>query len=155
MFTHGNAVGGSATSLGTLGFSAAPSFSANGTLLSTAPLTGTNGALPAYAPATGAASGPAFGTGYTNVAGFNGTPSGIGYTDPYLGGRAPEYINYTFGFQHQWTDDLVSSITYVGSQGHFLPTDGGNPRGFYSDQLDPKYLSIGSDLSDTGSGITL
>ena len=26
MFTHGNAVGGSSTSLGTLGFSAAPSF---------------------------------------------------------------------------------------------------------------------------------
>ena len=58
MFTHGNAVGGSATSLGTLGFSAAPSFSANGQLLSTLPLTGTNGAIPAYTAATGTASGP-------------------------------------------------------------------------------------------------
>ena len=37
MFTHGDAVGGGATSLGTLGFSAAPSFSSS-QLLSTAPI---------------------------------------------------------------------------------------------------------------------
>ncbi len=43
MFTHGNAVGGSATSLGTLGFAASPSFAASGTLLSTAPLTAARG----------------------------------------------------------------------------------------------------------------
>jgi hypothetical protein len=154
MFTHGNAVGGSATSLGTLGFSAAPAFAANGSLQSTLPFTGTNGAIPAYAPPGGTASGPAFGTGYTNVNGYTGTPSSIGYTDPYLGGRAPEYINYTLGFQHQWTDSLTSSISYVGSQGHFLPTDGGNPRGFWADQLDPKYLSLGSNLNLTGPALT-
>jgi hypothetical protein len=154
MFTHGNAVGGSATSLGTLGFSAAPSFSANGQLLSTAPLTGSNGAIPAYTLASGTASGPAYGTGYTNIAGYTGTPSSIGYADPYLGSRAPEYINYTFGFQHQWTDAFTSTITYVGSQGHFLPADGTNARGYYSDQLDPKYLALGSNLNLTGSALT-
>jgi hypothetical protein len=164
MFTHGNAVGGSATSLGTLGFSAAPAFSSSGTLLSTAPFTGTNGAIPAYASACGVASGPAFGTGYTLVgsyttpgcgtASYTGTPSSIGYVDPYLGGRAPEYINYTFGFQHQWTDTLVSTVTYVGSQGHFLPADGSNARGFWADQLDPQYLSLNSNLNLTGSALT-
>lgn len=154
MFTHGNAVGGSATSLGTLGFSAAPAFSASGTLLSTAPLTGANGTLPTYSSATGTASGPAFGTGYTTKSGYTGTPSSIGYADPYLGSRAPEYINYTFGFQHQWTDAFTSSISYVGSQGHFLPSDGSNARGYWADQLDPKYLSLGSNLNLTGAALT-
>jgi len=147
MFTHGGAVGGSASSLGTLGFSAAPSFSASGTLLSTAPFTATSAVFPAFIGAAGVASGPQYGTGYTTVAGYTGTPSGIGYDDPYLGSRAPEFVNYTFGFQHQWTDAIATTMTYVGSQGHFLPTDGGNPRGFFADQLDPKYLALGSNLS--------
>lgn len=154
MFTHGNAVGGSATSLGTLGYSSAPSFSANGQLLSTFPLTGSNGAIPAYTVASGVASGPAYGTGYTTKSGYTGSPSSIGYADPYLGSRAPEYINYTFGFQHQWTDAFTSTITYVGSQGHFLPADGSNARGYWADQLDPQYLSLGSNLSLTGSALT-
>jgi Carboxypeptidase regulatory-like domain len=155
MFTHGNAVGGSASSLGTLGFSTAPSFSPSGSLLSTAPLTAASGyAIPAYTVATGVASGPAFGTGFTNTTGFTASPSGMGYADPYLGGRAPEYINWTFGFQRQWTSALTSSITYVGSQGHFLPADGSNARGFYADQLDPKYLSLGAKLSDTAAAET-
>jgi hypothetical protein len=154
MFTHGNAVGGgtaSANGAGNLGFSAAPSFSANGQLLSTFPLTGSNSAFPAFAPAAGRASGAAYGTGYTTVKGYTGTPSTVGYADPYLGGRAPEYINWSFGFQHQWTDALTSNLTYVGSQGHFLPADGTNARGLYADQLDPKYLSLGSNLSLTGA----
>lgn len=147
MFTHGNAVGGSATSLGTLGFSGGLSASASGSLLSTAPLTGNNGLLPGFTAPTGSASGPQFGTGNTTASGFTGTPQSTGYTDPYLGGRAPEYINWTFGFQHSWTNALTSTITYVGSQGHFLPTDGGNPRGYFSNQLDPKYLGLGSNLA--------
>ena len=157
MYTHGNAVGGgnqSSTGTGTLGFSAAPSFSANGQLLSTFPLTGTNNAFPAFAPAAGRDSGPAYGTGYTNIAGYTGTPSGMGYADPYLGGRAPQYINWSFGFQHQWTDALTSTISYVGSQGHFLPADGSNARGYWANQLDPKYLALGSNLNKTGSDLT-
>ncbi len=147
MFAHGGAVGGSASSLGTLGFSAAPSFSASGTMLSTAPFTGTNGAIPSYALATGTASGPAYGTGYTTVAGYTGTPSSIGYDDPYLGGRAPEFINWNLGFQHQWSTAFTSTISYVGSQGHFLPVDSGSPRGYWSNGLDPKYLTLGSALT--------
>ncbi|HTV08073.1 MAG TPA: carboxypeptidase-like regulatory domain-containing protein [Candidatus Aquilonibacter sp.] len=164
MFTHGNAVGGLNTSLGTLGYSAAPSFSATGQLLSSAPLTGSNGAIPAFAPACGVNSGPEYGTGYTTVSSFTqpgcstasytGSPSGMGYPDPYLGSRAPEYINWTFGFQHQWTPSIASTITYVGSQGHFLQADGSNARGYWADQLDPKYLSLGSNLSLTGSALT-
>ena len=148
MFSHGGAVGGSASSLGTLGFSSAPAFSVGGTLLSTMPLTGTSGAIPTYTVATGVASGPQYGTGYTTTAGYTATPSGIGYDDPYYGARAPEFINYNFGFQHQWTSAFTSTISYVGSQGHFLPVDSGSPRGYWSDGLDPKYLlSVGSALT--------
>jgi hypothetical protein len=155
IFTHGNAVGGGGSTAGlagnTLGFAASPSFAANGQLLSTFPLTGTAGAFPAYAQALGRASGPSFGTGYTTTSGYTGTPSSISYYDPYLGGRAPEYIDWTFGFQHQWTDAITSNITYVGSQGHFLPADGTNARGFWANQLDPKYLGLGSTLSTAGT----
>jgi hypothetical protein len=156
MFTHGNGVGGSNSSVtgsasNALGYSATPTFSSNGTLLSTAPFTGTNGAIPAYAAALGRASGPAYGTGYTTTAGYTGTPSTVAYYDPYLGSRAPEFINWSLGLQHQWTPNFVTTMTYVGSQGHFLLADGSNARGFYSDQLDPKYLALGSVLATTGT----
>ena len=154
MFTHGNAVGGSATSLGTLGYSGGLSASVNGSLLSTAPLTGTNGAMPSFAPPIGSASGPGYGTGYTTATGYTSSPLSMGYADPYLGGRAPEYINWSFGFQHQWTSALTSSIMYVGSEGHFLPADGSNARGYWADQLDPQYLSLGSNLNLTGTALT-
>jgi len=163
MFTHGNAVGGLNTSIGTLGFSSAPSFSANGSLLSTMPLHGTNGAIPAFATATGVSSGPAYGTGYTTTTGYTGTPSTMQYDDPYYGGRAPEYINWTFGIQRQIANPMTLTLSYVGSEGHFLQTDGGNGRGYWNDELDPKYLiSVGNcaanpaacPLADKGAAMT-
>ena len=154
MFTHGNAVGGSATSLGTLGFSGGLSASSSSsTYLSSAPLTSTTAALPNFTAPAGVASGHAYGTGYTTTTGYTSSPQSMGYTDPYLGGRAPEYINWTFGFQHQWTQAFATTITYVGSQGHFLPADGSNARGYFADQLDPKYLSLGTKLNDSGANM--
>lgn len=153
MFTHGNAVGGLNTTIGTLGYAASPSFSANGSLLSTVPFTGSNGAVPSYAPAAGVASGPAYGTGYTTTSGHTGTPSSMGYVDPYLGGRAPEYINWSFGFQRQLTSKLTASAYYVGSEGHFVQSDSLTARGHWSNQLDPKYLNLGSILADKGSAM--
>ncbi len=159
MYTHGNGVGGGNASVtggaaNSLGFSASPSFSASGTLLSTAPFSGANGALPAFTAATGSASGPAFGTGFTTTAGYTGTPSGVAYYDTYLGSRAPQYITWTLGLQHQWGKAFTSTMTYVGSQGHFLIADGSNARGNWANQLDPKYLSLGTNLSLTGTALT-
>jgi len=151
MFTHGDAVGGLASSLGTLGFSAAPSFSVNGQLLSTIPLTGTNGAVPAYSGAAGVASGPQFGTGYTTTSGYTGSPSSIGYDDPYYGSRAPEYINWTFGLQRQLNNAMAFTLTYVGSEGHFLQLDSFHARGQWANDLDPKYLYLGSTLATAGT----
>jgi hypothetical protein len=40
---------------------------------------------------------------------------------------------------------MTATISYVGNQGHFLvPT--GSPRGYWSNQLDPKYLSLGTTV---------
>ncbi|MDW5267428.1 MULTISPECIES: TonB-dependent receptor [Acidobacteriaceae] len=148
VYSHGNGVAGSSASAQgtkTLGFSASPNFSANSsTYLTTAPL---DSGVPAYAPAAGIASGPQFGTGYTKTPGYTGSPSSATYGDPYYGGRAPQFINYTFGLQHQWTNAFTTSISYVGSQAHFLMSDGGNARGYWSDQLDPKYLNLGPCLT--------
>ena len=122
-------------------------------MLSTAPFTGTNGALPTYSLACGTASGAQYGTGYTTLTGpatcgatgtatYTAAPSSMGYPDPYLGGRAPEYINWAFGIQQQLTNAVAVTVTYVGSEGHFLPADGSNARGYWADQLDPKHLSL-------------
>jgi hypothetical protein len=154
MYTHGGAVGGLNTSLGTLGFSAAPSFSSNGSLLSTIPLHGNNGTIPTYTSAAGVASGPAYGTGYTKSSGFTGTPSSMSYNDPYLGGRAPEFINWSFGVQRQLANGITVTASYVGSEGHFLQLDSYHARGYWSNDLDPKYLYLGSRLADTGTTAT-
>jgi len=155
MFTHGDAVGGLATTLGTLGFSAAPSFSsANDVTVMTGLLAGGSGAIPTYTAATGVASGPGYGTGYTKTSGYTGSPSSFNYDDPYLGSRAPEYINWTFGLQRQLSNALTATVTYVGSEGHFLQTDSLTGRGQWSNQLAPKYLSLGARLADTGTTAT-
>jgi Carboxypeptidase regulatory-like domain len=155
MFSHGDAVGGLASSLGTLGFSAAPSFSSS--LAETAMsnlLVGGSGAIPTYTLASGAASGPGYGTGY---AGNSTAPSSMQYNDPYLGGRAPEYLNWNLGIQRQITNTITANVNYVGSEGHFLQLDSNHARGYWADDLDPKYVALlgynvnASHLSDTSN----
>lgn len=160
IFSHGDAVGGLNTSLGTLGYSAAPSFSSNSSIVTTMNglLAGGNGAVPSYTAASGAASGPAYGTGYLQTASngaSTGSPSsGMNYNDPYLGGRAPEYVNWNFGIQRQLANAITANITYVGSEGHFLQVDSFHARGYWSNDLDPKYLYLGTALADLGNGKT-
>jgi hypothetical protein len=159
MFSHGGAVGGLNTSIGTLGFSAAPAFGVNGSDVTTMPglLAGGSGAIPAFTGATGVASGPAYGTGFLKVASqgaTTGTPSSMTYDDPYYGGRAPEFENWSFGIQQQMNNAMALNITYVGSEGHFLQLDSFHARGFQANDLDPKYLYLGTHLSDTGTTST-
>jgi hypothetical protein len=53
----------------------------------------------------------------------NGSPA---YFDSYLGSRSPEYINWTFGFQRALTKNMSATVTYVGSEGHFISVSGAN-----------------------------
>jgi hypothetical protein len=164
MYTHGDAVGGLASTLGTLGFSNAPTISsANDVTTMTGLLNSSaidasgnaiagagSGIIPSYGAPQGRASGSGYGTGYTKTSGYTSSPSSFNYDDPYLGGRAPEYINWSLGIQRQVTNALAVTATYVGSEGHFLQLDSNTGRGLQSNQLDPKYLYLGSHLGDTG-----
>ncbi len=159
MFTHGGGTGGSsAAQLGSgntaRGFSTSGTTSQSSGLLPGLTLNAANTAVPSFAPALGRASGAGFGTGYTTVAGYTGTPQGLAYFDPYTGSRSPEYVNYTFGFQHQFAEGFTTSVTYAGSQGHFLTPDGSNIRGPLSNALDPRYNSLGDALNYSGSTST-
>lgn len=166
MYTHGDAVGGNAYSLGTQGFSASGSWSNSNGLTpfatsTTSTINGSSfntgiwtGVVPSYTAAAGVNSGNAYGSGYLSSTyavsgGTTGTPTSLNYLDPTLGGRAPEYLNWSFGVQRQLTQTVALNVTYVGSEGHFLQMDGMTARGAYSNQLDPKYLYLGSVLSDS------
>ncbi len=167
MFTHGDAVGGNASSMGTLGFSAAGSWTNSNALTPFTTATTSNGyntgqwtgAVPSYAAAAGVNSGNADGSGYLATAyakngGITGSPSGVNYLDPVLGSRAPEYVNWSFGVQRQLSNAVTMNLTYVGSQGHFLQMDGTNARGYWSNQLDPKYLYLNSALASSKAAVT-
>jgi hypothetical protein len=145
MFTHGNAIGGgsrSATGTGTLGYSAPVS----NAFVNTQTYSGSqsiSAGFPAYAiPSTT----NTYGVGFTTVAGFTGNPQSLGYGDSYLGGRAPEYVNWSMGFQHGFSSNLTLTMSYVGAEGHFLAPSG-SARGYWANQLAPQYLVLGSLLS--------
>jgi hypothetical protein len=153
IYTHGNGVGGAAGSrngTGTLGYSASPKPTyVNATDYN--PSQQLDAGFPAYAqpPNLVGSAGVGYSTLLPKPPGTSvPAPQSIGYGDPYLGGRAPQYITWSFGFQRALTDTISLTMSYVGSEGHFLITDGGNGRGFWINQLDPKYLSLGSNLSN-------
>ena len=156
MFTHGNNVAGSASSRqgsGLEGYSVSPATAF------IAPTVGQTGnsywhldqPYPSYtAPPT---LDPGLGTYYTTA---TSQPSqSPTYADRRLGGRAPEYINYTFGIQQQLTKDIALTMSYVGSHGHFLAPDSNNGRGVVANQLDPQYLALGTLLSSQATAKNL
>ena len=139
-------VGDSRNGTGTLGYSTAPKPAFTNTLANTAGATFTNQFLKAgfqglIPPPTLPNFSPTIGTGYY-IGGS--TPQTASYGDPYVGGRAPQYINWSFGFQRSLTDTITMSLNYVGSEGHFEITDGGNGRGQWVNQLNPAFLTAGA-----------
>ena len=98
---------------------------------------------------------PGYGTIYsTNTVSPDNISTTLGYLDPKYGGRAPEFVGWTVGFQRMLTKDITATVSYVGNQGHFLlPT--GTERGINANQLDPKYLAMGANLSLVASAANL
>jgi hypothetical protein len=138
-YSRRGAVGGRAgarNGTGTLGFSANASFpSANGF----DPAYNWNNGVPSY-PA------PPFFDPTLN-AGFvvgRGTGGGVTYGDPEIGGRPPRYQNWNGGVQYALARTLTLGATYAASRGDFL---GGSGRGFYANQLDPRFLVLGNLLT--------
>ena len=135
----------------TTGLTAAPSFYLNGGNTS---LFGPGYVYPTP-PSPGAAS-QILNTGnYVNSGGKFVTASGVSYADPYISGRAPEFNFYNGGIERAITKDMTLEVNYVGNQSHFLidsTSSGGNARGYWANQLDPKYLAaLGGVTDSTGS----
>jgi len=153
LYTHGNANGGSATARqgpGLAGYSVSPSSTF------TSPAVGQLGngywqldtPFPAYTAPPNLD--PALGTSFTSLTTqASQTPT---YADPYLGGRAPQFTNWSFGIQRQISNNMTLTMSYVGSQGRFLTPDTLNGRGYYTNALDPKWLYLGTKLSNPATG---
>src|SRR6202044_218342 len=86
---------------------------------------GFNGMVAPPSPPVGGTSLAEYGTGnYATTVGTTTTNSasgsGISWFDKYKGDRTPEFINWTFGIQREVTRDISLTVSYVGSQGHFV-----------------------------------
>jgi hypothetical protein len=157
MYTHGNNVGGSATSRqssGLLGYAASPKTT------STNPVVGQTGTVLWNLGSAFNATytnpptlDPTLGTYYTTAS--SAASQTVSYADPYYGGRAPEYINWSFGIQHQLSKSMTATVTYVGSEGHFTYSDATTARGIYSNQLDPKWLYLAGQLGNKATAANL
>jgi outer membrane receptor protein involved in Fe transport len=146
-YSRRGAVGGRAgarNGTGTLGFSANASFpSPNGF----DPAYNWNNGVPSY-PA------PPFFDPSLNAGFVTGRPTGgsVTYGDPEIGGRPPRYQNWNAGFQYALAPTLTVGAAYAGSRGDFL---GGAGRGFYANQLDPRYLVLGNLLTQTANAANI
>lgn len=147
MYTRRGAVGGRAgarNGTGTLGLSANASFpSVDGF----SPAYNWNRGVPSY-PA------PPFLDPTLNAGFVTGRPAGGGvtYGDPKIGGRPPRYQNWNGGLQYALPAGITVGASYAGSRGDFL---GGSGRGFYANQLDPKYLVLGNLLTSQATTANL
>jgi hypothetical protein len=78
--------------------------------------------------------------------------SSVSYADPYFSGRAPEIVLWNFGMEHSVTSDLTVGVNYAANESHFIVnsgTTGGNARGQWTNQLNPKYLAVLGAVKDS------
>jgi hypothetical protein len=61
---------------------------------------------------------------------------------------SPDTYNWSIGIQRAVSDTLTMTVSYVGNNGHYLE---GGMRGALSGQIHPKYMALGSILSQTVS----
>ncbi len=82
------------------------------------------------------------------------SPAGVSYADPYYSGRAPQIILWNFGLERSITPDLTLGVNYAGNESHFIVNaglSGSTPaRGYWSHQLDPKYMAVLGSVKDSG-----
>jgi hypothetical protein len=80
---------------------------------------GWTGSVANPAPPAGGTSLAEFGTSETTSLTNTGAQSPA-FWDPHYGSKTPEYVNWTFGVERQLTNNMSISVSYVGSEGHFL-----------------------------------
>jgi hypothetical protein len=105
---------------------------------------------------------PSYGIGFITAAAaaaagapFAGPSTAIGmtYGDPNFGGKAPYYEDWNVDIQHSITPNLVLSVAYSGSDGHWLP--GAGVAGRFTNQIPVQYLPLQGLLSSTLNATTL
>jgi hypothetical protein len=147
-YSRRGAVGGRAgarNGTGMLGFSANASFPSPNA--SFAPSYNWNDGVPSYAPPP--FFDPSLNTGFVTGRGTGGS---VTYGDPDIGGRMPRYQNWNAGIQYALRNSVTVGASYAGSRGDFL---GGSGRGFYSNQLEPKYLALGNLLTQQATAANI
>src|SRR5579871_658869 len=184
LFSHAGGTGGATgagTGTGQAGFNtalsftdvaagptAAPAFWLNNNPALSSPNANYGGpgyVLPSPAPISAATQGQGTGFYVTSAGKSGGNGTGIAYADPYLAGRAPQFIFWNFGMQKEVTNAITVSLNYAGSQSHFL-AGANNMRGLQAGQLDPKWFALQSYLglpatqaninaAQTATGLTL
>ncbi len=102
---------------------------------------------------------PSYGIGFITAAAGASVGSGpttaqtVTYGDPNRGGKPPYYENWGFNIQHSFTSNVVLTVAYSASAGHFLP--GAGVAGPFTNQIPTRYLPLGSLLTQTLSATTL
>ena len=62
-------------------------------------------------------------------------PQAVNFADPYYGGRGAQLITYAFSMEHMLNKKAVLTLSYSGSETHFLP--GGSGRGYALNRFSP------------------
>lgn len=145
----------------TTGAAAAPSFYLNNSSYFTSiGLANTSLFGPGFTYPTPPAPGPisqAQNTGfYVNPAtGKLMTAGSVSYADPYFSSRAPELEMFNAGIERGITQNMTLAVNYVANESHFIVnsgTTGSNPRGYWTNELNPVYLAaLGSVTDSTGT----
>jgi hypothetical protein len=81
------------------------------------------------------------------------TAIAMAYGDPVFGGKAPYYEDWHLNVQHSLTQNLMLSLSYSASAGHWLP--GAGVAGPMTDQIPVKYLPLQGTLSSTLNAASL
>jgi hypothetical protein len=102
---------------------------------------------------------PSYGIGFISAAAGAsigagpGTAQTVTYGDPDFGGKAPYYEDWSLNIQRSITQNLLLSVAYAGSGGHWLP--GAGVAGPFTNQIPVQYLSLGPLLGQTLTPATL
>jgi hypothetical protein len=142
-YTHRGAVGGrggARQGTGILGYSANPSWNSLDTY---SPAFYWDLGVPSYTAAP--FFNPTLNTGFTTTVAQGGS---ITYGDPQIGGHPPRYQNWSVGIQRAVTRTLTATVSYVGSNGHYLQ---GGARGIWGSVIQPQYLRLGNLLNSSAT----
>ena len=105
---------------------------------------------------------PSYGVGYITAAAASAagapwagpsTAVAMTYGDPAFGGKAPYYEDWHLNVQHSLTQNLMLSLSYSASAGHWLP--GAAVAGPMTNQIPTTYLPLQGTLSSTLSAASL